>query len=173
MDAARLLLTRAIEEGGPTDIALAFLQRLNRFDAAADRAQSATSRAGVSRPPAVVPGTETRWLRTILVSAAIATSLLLLTFPVASWIAELPLAPSRIEAVRPEPLPVVRTSEMLLARARGLYLAGKLKDALAQLDRIGTSDPVRADADRLRANVQRDLLAAAGLSLADQKGVAR
>src|SRR5215216_5001414 len=35
MEAARTLLTRAIEDGGPTDVALALLQRLNRVDAPA------------------------------------------------------------------------------------------------------------------------------------------
>ena len=32
---------------------------------------------------------------------------------------------------------------------------------LRLLDRIGIADPVRADADRLRADIQRELLAAA------------
>ena len=35
-DGARVLLVRAVEEGGPTDVALSFLQRLNRFDVATD-----------------------------------------------------------------------------------------------------------------------------------------
>jgi tetratricopeptide (TPR) repeat protein len=35
IDAARRLLTRAVDEGGPTDVALALLQRLNRVEAAA------------------------------------------------------------------------------------------------------------------------------------------
>jgi hypothetical protein len=42
-----------------------------------------------------------------------------------------------------------------------LYAGGHLHDALRLLDRIGITDPVRADADRLRADIQRDLLAAA------------
>jgi len=48
-------------------------------------------------------------------------------------------------------------------------------DALRLLDRIDTADPVRAEADRLRADVQRDLLAAAsaGTSEPSDAGGAR
>jgi hypothetical protein len=60
-----------------------------------------------------------------------------------------------------EPLPIVRTADILLDHARELYAGGRLHDALRLLDRIGIADPVRADADRLRADIQRDLLAAA------------
>ena len=61
----------------------------------------------------------------------------------------------------------------MLARARALHRAGRMKDALSMLDRIGASDPVRPDADRLRALVQRDVLAAAGLALDEEKGPAQ
>src|SRR5215207_6203395 len=54
MDTARTLLTRAIEEGGPTDVALSFLQRLNRFEAATDYGRLPVSRivsGGYIAPP--------------------------------------------------------------------------------------------------------------------------
>ena len=57
-----------------------------------------------------------------------------------------------------EPLPVVRPSEMMLARARGLYADGHLRDALRTLDRIAPADPLRGEADRLRIDVQHALL---------------
>jgi tetratricopeptide (TPR) repeat protein len=173
MESARALLTRAIEEGGPTDVALAFLQRLNRFEAAADQGRGNTTRELPSRStvPATTP--PTRWVPTLLASAVIAIAIVLLAFPIASWIAELPIGPPQPDAVRTEPLPIVRTSEMLVARARALYATGKMKEALTLLDRIGVSDPMRPDADRLRAAVQRDLLAAAGLAVDDDHGDAR
>src|SRR3954462_666908 len=65
VDAARALLTRAIEEGGPTDVALALLQRLNRVDAAAtppSARRSTVHRA--SARPADQTGSVTRWLPT-------------------------------------------------------------------------------------------------------------
>jgi len=173
METARSLLTRAIEEGGPTDVALAFLQRLNRFEAATEHGRLPASRivsAGYTSPP---PARVTRWLPTVVASGVIATAIVLLALPIASWIAELPIGPPRAEVSRPEPLPIVRTSEMTIARARALYDAGKLKDALSVLDRIGRSDPVWPDADRLRALVQRDLLAAAGLALEPEREAAR
>jgi hypothetical protein len=173
MEAARALLTRAIEEGGPTDVALAFLQRLNRFEAATEHARVPASTrvaSGASTSPQLRD--DRSWVRTGIASGAIAIAIVLLALPVTSWIAELPIGPPRTDIVRPEPLPIVRTSEMLVAGARSLYVAGKLKDALIVLDRIGPSDPARPDADRLRALVQRDVLAAAGLAL-DQKGPAR
>jgi len=170
-DGARALLVRAVEEGGPTDVALSFLQRLNRFDVATDliRPHRRTREDRGSESP----GPPRRWLPTVLASAAIATAIILVALPVASWIAELPIVAPAADPVRPEPLPIVRTSEMLLARARALHTDGKLKDALVMLDRISRTDPLRPEADRLKAIVQRDALAAAGLPLGQEKGSAR
>jgi len=80
--------------------------------------------------------------------------------PVLSWMIDVPTAvPPTAQAA--EPLPIVRTADTLLDRARGFYTGGHLHDALRLLDRIDIADPVRAEADRLRTDVQRDLLAAA------------
>jgi hypothetical protein len=62
-----------------------------------------------------------------------------------------------------EPLPVPSPSEIWLARARKLYEDGRVRDALRALDSIGRSDPRRAEADELRAAMQRTLLDAARL----------
>lgn len=171
-DTARALLMQAVDEGGPTDVALAFLQRLNRFAVAADQVQPAGALRDTPRATEAEPSA-TRWVPTILVSGVLATVIVLLALPVASWIAELPIAAPPIDAVQPEPLPIVRTSEMALARARAFYAERKFKDALGMLDRIARADPMRPDADRLRAVVQRDALMAAGLSRDDEKGPAR
>src|SRR5207237_10468267 len=77
--------------------------------------------------------------------------------PAFSWLADVPAAQPATQ-VAPEPLPMVRTTDTLLDRARELYAGGHLHDALRTLDRIGIADPLRADADRLRAEIQRDLL---------------
>ena len=45
-----------------------------------------------------------------------------------------------------------------------MYAGGRLRDALKALDRVSLADPFRGEADRLRADIQRDLLAAAGLA---------
>jgi tetratricopeptide (TPR) repeat protein len=170
-DTARALLMQAVEAGGPTDVALSFLQRLNRFDVATEQARPPRRTREVFGATVAVP--QTRWVPTVLASAAVATAIVLLSLPVASWLAELPIAVPQVEAVRPEPLPIVRTSEMLLARAKTLYQGGKLKDALRMLDRINPTDPLKPEVDRLRAIVQRDALSAAGLSLDQDTGSVR
>jgi hypothetical protein len=57
-----------------------------------------------------------------------------------------------------DPLPLAQASEFHLSRARAFAASGWLRDALTALDRIPLADPLRRDADRLRADVQRELL---------------
>jgi hypothetical protein len=97
----------------------------------------------------------TNWVLTISVSAAIALTILLLTRPVASWLAELPMNTDPV-APSPEPLPMVHSMDALLAQARWLQASGRTGDALRVLDRVDPSDPLRSEADRLRAELQRD-----------------
>jgi len=61
-------------------------------------------------------------------------------------------------------LPLPRRSESALVRARALVSSGKLRDALPLLESIRSTDPEHADADRLRADVQRQLIALGPLS---------
>ena len=61
----------------------------------------------------------------------------------------------------PEPLPVPHASELQLTRARSLAASGRVHDALAALERIPIGDPLRPEADRLRADVQMRLLSLA------------
>jgi len=61
--------------------------------------------------------------------------------------------------VHEDRLPLPRRGEMALARAQALVSAGHLRDALAALDAVRPTDPERADADRLRTTIQRELLA--------------
>jgi hypothetical protein len=49
-----------------------------------------------------------------------------------------------------------------VARARSLFANGKLRDALRSLDRVPVGDTLRPDAERIRADIQRELLAVAG-----------
>jgi hypothetical protein len=44
-------------------------------------------------------------------------------------------------------------------RARALAVTGHLHDAMSALDLVRLTDPERPDADRLRAEIQRQLLA--------------
>jgi hypothetical protein len=66
----------------------------------------------------------------------------------------------------PDPLPILRGAEVVLERARGLHESGRSREALVLLERIDIGDPLRPEADRLRAQVQADLLERAGLTAA-------
>jgi hypothetical protein len=55
-------------------------------------------------------------------------------------------------------LPIPLNGETALARARALNAGGHLRDALAVLDRVRRTDAQRADADRLRGAIQRQII---------------
>jgi hypothetical protein len=61
-------------------------------------------------------------------------------------------------ATRDVVLAIPRRGETALTRARSLAAGGDLHDALSVLDRVRPTDPQRSDADRLRADLQRELL---------------
>ena len=75
-------------------------------------------------------------------------------------------AVDRRRRVAPDPLPVPSASEVSLARARAWSASGRLRDALTALDAIRPGDPLRAQADELRA---RDPAAAARLGARDAR----
>jgi hypothetical protein len=61
--------------------------------------------------------------------------------------------------LRDDPLPPVpRRSEAALARARALVATGRLRDALPLLESIKITDPERPEADRLRGEIQHQLI---------------
>jgi tetratricopeptide (TPR) repeat protein len=162
---ARDLLTKAVEQGGPSDAALVFLDRLNRVSGPATLNTSRGSTAGRSTPETAAPAPRRRasgWVPTILASAVVAVAVLTGTLSLVSWFTDPAVSPvAAPERTAIEPLPVVRSSEIVLTRARSLYADGHLRDALRTLERIDAADPVRPEADRLRADVQRALLAVA------------
>lgn len=59
------------------------------------------------------------------------------------------------------PLPVPSVAEAYLTRGRALFDGGRLRDALSEFDRVPAGDPLRADADAMRARIQNELLALA------------
>jgi len=77
-------------------------------------------------------------------------------FPWSAWPTATASVPRQLD-----PLPVPSPSEVSLARARAWSGSGRLRDALAALDAIRPGDPLRAQADELRARLQQQLLDAA------------
>jgi hypothetical protein len=61
-----------------------------------------------------------------------------------------------------EPVTVLTSADVALVRARTLFTRGRLAEALDVLERVGPEQAARIDADSLRVDIQRLLLAAAG-----------
>jgi tetratricopeptide (TPR) repeat protein len=164
---ARSLLRAAASQGASPEVALSYLDRLDRLNSsprtpatigAADEVRPA------SRPPVVPPPPPVRRWRffavvatsVIAISAAMWAGLVL--FELADIRAALQRAPAA-SPVRPspaeEPLPVPSEAEIALARARAQFQAGHVIDALNLLDTIPPLNPLSSDADRLRAEIQQ------------------
>ena len=174
IDRARSLLTRAVEKG--SDAADVFLDRLNRVGSSDSGAalwiDPLPARSSVRHRRAAPPTTRQGWIAAALVTLVVAAAMLLGGLPIGAWLSDFQMTTLQVTtSVSPaapadvEPLPLVRASEVGVIRARELYADGRLVDALRALDGIGIADPHRPEADALRADVQRDLLAAAGVPL--------
>ena len=167
LTAARELLTRAAGAGS-SETALVFLQRLGVAEAgqaaAAPVAEISYERDHAGGPyrrhTDKPPVRTTNWIATVAVSASIAAAILLAAQPIASWLGEAPSSSSAAATRTDDPLPVVRSAEIRLARAKALFETGRPHDALRLLDSIDRGDPLRADADTLTAEIQTTLLSA-------------
>jgi tetratricopeptide (TPR) repeat protein len=164
---ARSLLRAAASQGASPEVALSYLDRLDRLETSPRTAASIGAADEVrpaSRPPVVPPPLPVRRWRffavvatsVIAISAAMWAGLVL--FELADIRAALQRAPAASPA-RPspaeEPLPVPSEAEIALARARAQFQAGHVIDALNLLDTIPPLDPLSSDADRLRAEIQQ------------------
>jgi tetratricopeptide (TPR) repeat protein len=176
-DEARSLLTRAVERGASDPEALAVLGRLDRLDARMDVhsrppvAPELRRRAAAAAPASVhhddrgsASGRTWVLVSAILLLAFIAGAGLVLSGALA--VPDFALGSERrgkdVSGRTESPLPLPSASEVAIARARSLFDKGRLRDALRQLDSVSTGDPLQPDADRLRAAIQRALLATAG-----------
>jgi hypothetical protein len=162
--AARQLLAQAVATSGEDEHASALRLRLERLE----RASAGTL---VSRQPveaaAPVPGWS--WPRrsgtAVALVAAVAAGLLIVGViaspSIQRWAGFGP-APERIApSPSPQRVPVLSADETAMVRARMLYDRGRLPDALVALQRIGGDSPLRQQADTLRIDIQRLLLASA------------
>lgn len=158
VDRARRLLTAAVERGAPHEQALPVLHRIGLLDVTA--AAPPTSALGLRWRRADRPSASrtTSRLGPWLLAAAIAA---IGAIAVYASLDRTPstFATSAIDA-GPVSLPVPGASEAHLFRARQLFDAGKLPDALRVLDRIDQGDSAYAEAQTLRGRVQRELLTA-------------
>lgn len=166
LQTARELLTRAVEQGGANETALLFLQRLSRLDVVS----SGTPRSHETVPTRPRgPRRETphkttsagSWIATIAACVLVVGLVVVSALAVRSWLVELPVTAPQGEPARAEALPIVRVSDTRMSRAREMATTGRSHDALALLGEIDIADPLRGEADRLTADIQRGLLGAA------------
>ena len=164
LQTARELLTRAVEGGG-NDTALLFLQRLRRLDVVSGAAKGHDPIASRSRGPrreqprAVTSAGS--WIATIAACVLVVGLVAVSALAARSWLVELPVTAPQGEPAQAEALPIVRVSDMRMSRARQLATGGRAHDALALLREIDIADPLRVEADRLTADIQRGLLGGA------------
>jgi tetratricopeptide (TPR) repeat protein len=172
---ARRLLQAAIDGGAPSEEALAVLDRLNRLEPAVSPASpSSSDRAPRERAQHVSRTGRDRvgglGMSAILLLAATAIGLVtVVAWNFVDWqsIGVFTKVAERSESARavasPVPadaaLPLPRRGETALLRARALAASGHLRDALSTLDEVRSTDPQLADANRLRAEIQQQLLA--------------
>ena len=171
-DAARSLLTSAVERGVPSEEAQALLDRLDRLSPSVDPADRGEARRSYARQavetPAAERGRDGRWFVPVagaaLVIIALAGVGLFVVGP-SGFLGPEPANPVPV-TVRPvqDPIPVPTAAEASLARARTLHAKGRLREALAALDAVRAGDPLRSEADDLRATIQHELLATARLA---------
>lgn len=172
-DEARRLLEAALAGGAPPDEALPVLDRLNRpapdappsTDAPdSGRTLSALRKESIRSSLFGRRGAAVLWT---LVLALLTLAAYLTVANRADWPLPLPFnsAPEAAGGAAAAPiaqdlsLPLPRRGEMMLARGRMLAANGRLYDALAALDQVRPTDPQKEEADRLRGDIQHQLLA--------------
>jgi hypothetical protein len=179
---ARALLHDALERGASHDLALGVLGRIDRLDVGQTpvvppvRSTTIRRRARSDAGSAIDAEGRGRRAKTSWIAVASVAVFIVGVAWWASvdgvpliewWSARTPANPAVI--VEPvEALPVPAPAETHVALARTLFTSGRLHDALRSLERVPIGDPLRGDAERLRADIQRELLAVADASTTDR-----
>jgi tetratricopeptide (TPR) repeat protein len=171
---ARRLLQAAIDGGAPPDEALTVLERLSRTVPADPRPADDFAPARRTASPHRSDGAERR--RPSRVGITLLTVLVGVVVGLASYLVvvdrmDLQLLLPFLSLSDPPPgnagppvaqdltLPLPRRGENALLKGRALAAGGRLHDALVALEQIRPTDPQRDEADRLRSDIQRQLLA--------------
>ena len=171
VEEARALLRDALDRGASHDLALGVLGRIDRLDVAGTapeprrdprlRRGTAALAAGPAPTPSASPARF--WMLTLgALAATVAigwwawtTDSLQAVWPSPAAVRSAPFPETE------DPLPTPSVAETYLRRGEDLFEGGRLRDALAELNRVPTGDPLRAKADEMRARIQRELLALA------------
>ena len=165
---ARRLLGAAMTRGAPSDEALAVLDRLNRLEQGSARsaAPDASDRI-LGDAPALVPSgppVPKRGRLALTVAGVLVVALVgvaELRWSSLGGLSSRVSSPTPVASPSAAGLPLPRRGETALTRARDLMSSGRLRDALSELELVRPTDPQRPTADRLRADIQRQLIAIA------------
>lgn len=169
---ARELLSDALDRGASHDVALGVLGRIDRLEvgqrapraAPVSRRRSTTVRSDEGARDAQRSTTLARWWLTAAAIVAVAALSFVVVTPngAADWFPVQATTGAAVQfAPAPAPLPVPPPTGPYLSQARAMFAGGKLRDALRALDRVPVGDTLRAEADRLRGQIQRELIAVA------------
>jgi tetratricopeptide (TPR) repeat protein len=176
-DEAKRLLQAALDSGAPPDEALPLLDRLHRegeaglsvsggpqrdvsiastpFSSRSRLASAARSEPAFSKSGALIVGG-------LLLAVLLGLSLYALRATVSTEGStnppDAPVGAPFAPASRDVALPLPRRGEMALDRARALAADGHLHEALTALDIIRPTDPQKPEADRVRSDIQHQLL---------------
>ena len=179
---ARALLSDALDQGASHDVALGVLGRIDHLDAGT-RAAAPVPPAARKRLPRTSPsaaanlrgGTIAMWWITAAAIVIIAAITFVVVTPngFADWFPQqATTGPAPALATPAAPLPLPSPTEAYVTQARSLFASGKLRDAMRALDRVPAGDALRLEADRLRADIQRELLAVAGAEVSSASAMA-
>lgn len=166
---ARQLLSSSVEHGGPHEAAVALLARIDRLDPLPLGPQLTATPAIRTRmqvpTPAPAPAAQARPRRKWLVVGLVGLTAVAM-YAAASWrilepSALLPRRPPLVGSAPPAALPLPSRATLAMERARRLFDRGHLHEALAALEVIPESDPLRPEADAVKSAIQRVLLAGA------------
>jgi len=177
VERARDLLTRAVDQGAPSDQALVLLGRMEQlegtgFDLPLQRKRLPARRVS-NEPNSPARRRPWPWVAGAVTVVALFAAVYFGAASALSWLVDVPADARPLPQTPPEPVPIVRMADTLLDRARELYAGGHLRDALRLLDGIGIADPARPQADRLRTDIQRVLLASATAKPSSPSGTPR
>jgi tetratricopeptide (TPR) repeat protein len=167
---ARRLLQAALDAGAPFEDTFPMLERLNQLDAstpppallrARNVAHALPGSAMDPRPRSRVP---LAFGLVLIVAMALGTYVVVSSrgefAPWSSLGAGRATTSSMAPAAREMTFAVPTGGEVALDGARRLVSSGDLRGALSALERVRLTDPQRAEADRLRADLQRQLIRA-------------
>jgi len=166
---ARRLVQAAINGGGPADEALAILDRLNRLgnasavDSPAPSHRSSRGSLAVAATSPVFWSPLTMSLMFVLTMTAAAAYSAVVWGPL-DWRSlfpplSSPPRPASAAVFREAGIAPPRRGDLALTRARALAAGGHLQDALTTLDLVRPTDSQKAEADRLRGDIQLQLIA--------------